>query len=250
MRKAMIKRFRKAHRIAGIFLSLFLIIIAVSGVMVNHAALLGLDKTSVPAFIAGWYYRDALSSVSGYRVTEGYVYSIGTEVYLNRTLVTDCAQGLSGATTVSEGVIALCTGDLLVVSPGGRLVERLGSVHGVPDGVERLGHAGGGLVLGMSDTNRGFDPDTLETIPAPANVSWQQAVRVPAALTRASLADAVSWEQFVLDLHSGRLFGASGAGFVDGLAALLVLMAVSGVLLWRAPRRDNGCKSSDQEIRQ
>ena len=42
----------------------------------------------------------------------------------------------------------------------------------------------------------------------------------------------VSWEQFILDLHSGKLLGLYGVMFSDLLAVLLIFMSISGIMMW------------------
>jgi hypothetical protein len=39
-------------------------------------------------------------------------------------------------------------------------------------------------------------------------------------------------ERLMLDLHSGRLFGLGGTWLMDIVAALLVILAASGMWLW------------------
>jgi len=62
---------------------------------------------------------------------------------------------------------------------------------------------------------------------------------LPAALARALDRDDpwLSWERLLLDLHSGRLFGAAGVYVVDAAGLLFALLALSGVGTWWLHRR-------------
>ncbi|MBQ13009.1 MAG: hypothetical protein CMQ17_01195, partial [Gammaproteobacteria bacterium] len=48
----------------------------------------------------------------------------------------------------------------------------------------------------------------------------------------------LSVERLVLDLHSGRIFGAAGALLVDIMAVLFMLMAATGVWIWLRRRSE------------
>jgi len=223
----------------------------VTGVLINHAEAFGLPDRPVPAFVAAWYYQGDLARVDGYRINGDFVYGVGDRVYLNDRAVTECNH-LEGATSAGGRIVALCNDDLLVISTQGRLLERLGAIHGVPKGIRRLGKSNKRLVLEAHAGVVSFDLDTLAAIPVPGeSVAWQRSARVPATLTRPLLADTVSWEQFLLDLHSGRLLGLAGTWFSDIIAVLLIGMALSGVVLWRIPRRSNGngCASAGAETK-
>lgn len=240
MRKRRIKQLKKLHRYIGVVLAAFLLLLAVTGILLNHTDDVNLAERPVPVFIAGWYYDHDLSNLKGYKVADATVYLVGNEIYLDRVPVTVCSATLDGAIAAANQVAALCGHELILISREGQLIERLGAVHGVPGGIRKLGRLDQDLVVATNNEVVRFDPDTLQTGPAGGNVEWQRTTTVPPALTRQLLAGAVSWEKFVMDLHSGRLIGISGVWLADIIALLLIVMSVSGLILWRIPYK-NGC---------
>lgn len=49
-------------------------------------------------------------------------------------------------------------------------------------------------------------------------------------------AHAISWQQFILDLHSGFYFGSWGVLSFEIVGFSAILIAVSGIVIWRNPR--------------
>ena len=47
-----------------------------------------------------------------------------------------------------------------------------------------------------------------------------------------SLKRIITWERFMQDLHSGRFFGQAGIYFMDIISLLLLVLAVTGIMLW------------------
>lgn len=240
MRKDRIKRVKKLHRYVGIVLVAFVLLIAVTGMLLNHADDVNLAGRPVPVFIADWYYDRDLSNLKGYEVTNAIVYLVGNEVYLDSVAVAVCSTTLEGAIAATNQIVALCGRELILMSPEGQLIERLGAAHGVPDGIRQLGRLEHDLVVATDNRVIRFDLTTLQTGPVDGDVEWQTTTTVPSALTRQLLAGAVSWEKFILDLHSGRLVGVSGVWLADIIALLLIAMSVSGLVLSRIPYK-NGC---------
>jgi hypothetical protein len=47
----------------------------------------------------------------------------------------------------------------------------------------------------------------------------------------------ISWQRLLLDLHSGRWFGAYGVWLVDLAAVILLFLALSGCWIWFSKTR-------------
>jgi uncharacterized iron-regulated membrane protein len=63
--------------------------------------------------------------------------------------------------------------------------------------------------------------------------NWPEKQTMPVNLL---LNDSVSWQQFILDLHSGMFIGTAGKWLVDLVAIFVIGMAISGLVMWRNPR--------------
>ena len=129
-----------------------------------------------------------------------------------------------------EQNLLLCDGELLVLTPGYQLIERLGAFHGLPDALSRISLTSKQVLLGTAGAVYIFDANSLQISKTTADLVPISRIEIPQGLLSA---DSVSWQQFVLDLHSGALFGGVGRWVVDVFGVLAIFMAISGLVMWR-----------------
>jgi hypothetical protein len=225
------RRVRLGHRNIGIVLCVFILFLVVTGVLLNHARDLGLDANSVPAAIADRYYADI--QVEGYEVSGRWLYAVGETLFLDQEALGFCGARLAGAVRLSDFIVAACESEVILLTDEGVIVERLGSAHGVPTGIEAVVAGEGSLTLRTSEGIFSFDPQSLSTTPVVKSPAFPSAASVPGEIM---MTEAVSWEQFILDVHSGRYLGAWGVWLSDLVALLLAVLAISGITLALMPR--------------
>ena len=65
-------------------------------------------------------------------------------------------------------------------------------------------------------------------------IIWSTAQTIPAKLNNKIMAEgaSVNLEQFLLDLHSGRLIGNFGVYVMDIIAVLLIIQVITGCIAW------------------
>ncbi len=245
-----VQSLRFAHRQGGLILSFFLLLLTISGVLLNHTVDFGLHDKSVPPTIAARYY--SAEAVYGYNVDSHYFYVLGDALFMDNIAVTVCAGDLSGVVTNAGEFVIGCDNELILVSAEGVYIERLGSAHGVPLGLSGVGQVKDKVLLRASNTSTNiptiyaFDPVTLSTTTLSTttlSTTLEETARgefpdlevIPANVV---LKETVSWEQFILDLHSGHFLGQGGVWLMDFVALLLVLLAISGIIMFLLPRRN------------
>ena len=239
---------RRSHRTSGVLLALFVLLLSATGILLNHSDSLGLPAAPVPAAIAAWYFGTA-PAVDGVQLDGNldgnYVYLLGETIYRDQQPLAYCQQQFAGALLVSPGtalaiglpeldLLVLCDSELLLFTATGMLLERIGSAQGAPEALVALAWVDGNLRLGSALDSYVLDLQTLAFLPVPEVLKMPPLAEVPPALLATGI---VSWEQFVLDLHSARLLGAVGPYVSDLLALLLIFMSVSGLLVWWSTRR-------------
>ncbi len=223
--------FRRGHRYLGIALAAFLLVMSITGIMLNHTDALRLDRHFVPTFIAAHYYPS--QNVSGFEMSLQYYFVIGNQLYLEQEALAPCGQ-LGGVATANDQVVVLCDGDLLLFTEENELIERLETAHGIPAGLERITSVDNQLILGGVSSVYSFDTDSFVTTPFTGReIDWPAAVQIPDDLL---LVESIHWQQFILDVHSGAFAGAPGRWFADLVALLIIVMAVSGLVMWRIPK--------------
>ena len=237
----------KSHRLFGLFLIAFILLLSTTGIALNHTDALGLAKLKAPGFIAARYYADISDiEVMGFKVEQQHFYALGGQLYANGLSVTDC-NFLQGAVAMHEQWVALCDSELLFITPQLEFIEQVGLTYGLPEQVldpawdKSTLHESmlaavlekdrpGLLILKTSRGNISLDPLQLMANDYTGSVSYISAVPVP---DKYLLAETISWQQFILDLHSGVFAGKVGKWWMDMVAILLILMAFSGFFMWR-----------------
>jgi len=227
------------HRYIGLAAAVFVILLTVTGLVLNHTDELLLDSQHVGSgLLLDWYGIEAPDDFNGYRVGDISITAVGSHVYWNTTRIPRASAPLLGAIGFAGLVVIAVEGQLLLFTPDGKLVERLGGAAGVPAGMQALGLTPAGELAihaahGFYRTDDSFlewrETGSLEAAWA-ASTDPSPALRT--ALQQAWRGTGLTLERVLLDLHSGRILGSWGIYLVDAAAVLFLLLAISGVWLW------------------
>jgi uncharacterized iron-regulated membrane protein len=214
-RKAMVRW----HRRFAIFVSIWLILLAGSGLLINHANDWKLDSKPLAAPLQRWVY--------GMEVDDADLCEP-----LTREGVA-CSE-LFARLQLPVGALLLGARDLFLLDDEGQLVEKLSvsqfglaSLQAVlAEGSEIYLRGARKTVLTSPDLIDGHLLDS-EAAAALNQRQWQ----VAGAAT-----DTITWERFFLDLHAGRFLGPLAKVFNDLMAAIILVLAVTGLWLYLAKR--------------
>jgi hypothetical protein len=210
-----LKALARWHRRMALVVCAWLVVLAISGLLINHAHDWGLDRSPL---------AESLQRL---------VYGIDTETgeFCGRAVTPgpDCTD-VFAALAVPGGELLLGGGALFLLDGQGRLVEKVSA------GQLGLGQIEAGLFdapgVYLRDSQRVVwtDPGLLDwrlLDPAEATAlagrDWQ--VRDNAGVK-------ISWERFLLDLHAARFLGPLAQVFTDLMGGLVLLLALSGLWLW------------------
>lgn len=240
MRKSRRTRWRLAllkwHRRIGIVVALGVVMLAATGILLNHTHRLGLDQRPLTwPWLLEWY-GVGLPPVTAYAADGSWLLEAEQRLYLGGEAIADCA-GLTGAVTWRGWLAVACTSELLLFDRQGQLIERIDSSYGLPVPVTGLAVDQQRLLVRHRQQWYRADAELLAFAPAERTAPDAITPRAPpAALTaqvqRQAAADSINWERVLQDLHSGRLFGAAGVVVVDLVAALMAVLAISGAWVW------------------
>ena len=243
-------RLLRLHRSLGLLLAAVLVVITVTGLLLNHTSGLELQETKLNSrFLMKWYGIDSQKPpqpVTGYRLRPKQWLSLGehNQLFLNQQAVGDCAAPLHGAIAYRELLVVLCQDELVLLNREGELIEVIRSGLGLPANSSKLGVADDRLIVAVSEDREAtdalvhwaFDIDTLQTRRYnEGSVNWSQAIVVPdkiAQLLASSQDPSISLETLILDIHTGRILGTYGVWLMDLVTVLLILLAVSGCWAW------------------
>jgi hypothetical protein len=237
---------RHWHRRIGLFAALFVIVLLVTGILLNHTEDLKLDSRYVgSSALLDWYGIQAPAKPVSYAAGGHWITQLGERVYFDGHELLNDTGTLIGALTLDDRIIVAIEGRLLLFTAKGERLESLGGADGVPGGMRAIGTKADRLVVRASHGDYLTDKDGLRweesekegDVHTPVEgVVWAEQAAAPAALQQL-LAESyrgrgLSAERVLLDLHSGRILGWGGVWLVDAVAVLLMVLALSGVWMW------------------
>lgn len=227
------------HRRLGVLAALFMALLAVTGLMLNHTEELELDSryADSPALL-DWYGIKPPRALVSYAAGGMRFSQLGERLFLNDRLLPERITRLQGAVDYHGLLVAAVDGGLLLYTPEGERVERLDGRHGVPSGLQAIGLSRDGrLAVRAAHGDYLADADLISwSDDMPFEAIWSMPSPLPettAENLRAAWRDhGLPLERVVLDLHSGRIMGRWGVYVMDGVAVLTLILAFSGLWLW------------------
>ena len=227
------------HRTIGVSVALILVLLAVSGVLLNHdeALQLGQRRISSP-LVLSLYNISVPDRAVSFSVAARHITQLGQRLYFDTTEIANDVDSLIGAVSLGETIVVAVTGRLLLLNANGQLIETLDGSGGVPAGMRRLGVSDTGSLA--VEAAHGVYQVQLEDLDwresEIGGIRWQASVSPPATLYGALAVQyrgaGLSLERLLLDLHSGRIGGAFGVWIVDATGILVLMLAASGLWIW------------------
>jgi hypothetical protein len=229
------------HRRLGLMAGVFVLILCLTGLALNHTEALRLDERHVSStWLLGWYGISPPVVTESFAVGDSWVSLVEDRVYLGQHALPGRFSQLAGAVALGGTIIVIADGDALVLTETGSFIERLGRINGVPAGIRQIGvEQGDGLVVSAANGQYRSQVELLDWRPGEqggGEVAWSVAQAVPTELagqlSRHYQSKILPLERVLLDIHSGRIAGGAGVLLMDLAAILLVLLAVSGGWIW------------------
>lgn len=229
---------RRLHFWSGLLSALVVVLLTITGVLLNHSQELGLDRRFVQSdLLLRWYGVDIPTSMRRFVVGSAALIQAEEQVFLAGQRVAGIEAHLTGAVGIG-GLMVLAGGNrLILLTSTGELIEQI-ALPGVTT-IDGIGTTPGGyLIIAQGGKSQRYDLDAMAWAEGEATeVRWS----VPQSILAESQPDILSrirngklsWERLLQELHSGRLFGPLGVWLVDLVAVVLLLQVVTGLLLWR-----------------
>ncbi len=214
------------HRRLGVSAAIIIVLVSITGLMLNHTGQLELAKHYPQSSIWLWPYP-AEANV-GLTLQDQVIYQTSDAVYLNDQALLSCEPPLINAAMVNHQLWVLCKQQILLLE-NGQLIESIDS-RLLGNHIENLAHHNEQLLIQQAGIWFGFDDISMmltQALPAPESITQ------PSVLDHAQQTNrTISLQKVVLDLHSGRFFGELGVYIVDAAAVILLLLSLSGFWIW------------------
>ena len=252
------------HRYLGLTILLFVILLSITGILLNHTEDLQLAKRYVHSeWILKWYGIQTPTIDVAFplesETKQRWLSAIDEKLYLNQQLLLEHFEGnLLGAVETSEQlIVVLISEQLLLFTLEGELIEGLTPIQGLPSGINALGLNNKKQIVVRTATGiyqpdieflfwKKISGDNVKQI----KIQWILPQSPPKRLQQqlSMQMSILPWERLLLDLHSGRLLGNWGVYIMDAVAILLLILAPTGFFIWLRQwyrrRRANAIKLS------
>ncbi len=225
------------HRYAGVTAAGLLVYLLATGVPLQFSAELELGKTYVSSnWVLSWYGITAPEDVVG----SGPIVQVDDQLYWQSQFI-GSGQTLIGTVLNRSFLILATRHEVLILHAQTReLVDR----SYLDATLKRIGQRGEVIYLETSNgllvaddnlinwttENEAVEPIVWATI-RPLGASESEPFRT------AYRSRLLSKERWLQDLHSGRFFGTIGVIVLDITSALLLILAITGLIIWWRSRR-------------
>jgi hypothetical protein len=238
MSKSLHRRVLLWHRWLGLASVPFVLLLVVTGVVLERTDKLELDQRHVTdEWLLTWYGVTPPDDPVSYQVSGQWVSWLAGTLYLDGRSVQQSDTALTGAVALGPAIVASTEDALYLFTTDGELVEKV-----TPIGVDGAIDA---ITVGPDDDlfiriDGGVFASNIDMAVWRATVDgtvvWPTSRPEPdaihAAIVQSYRGMGLPWERVLLDLHSGRLLGFAGPYLMDGAALLLLLLSASGIYNW------------------
>tara|TARA_B100001996_G_scaffold258908_1_gene201401 strand:- start:455 stop:1177 length:723 start_codon:yes stop_codon:yes gene_type:complete len=230
---------QKWHKKIGVYVAIFVIFLAISGIALNHSEKFKLNTTFIKMeWLLDLYQIGPASEPIGYLSSNNWVVQVGKRIYFNNKEIINDTNELVGMVRINNTYVIAYDGKLMLLNKKGEILELLTGAEGVPAGMTKIGYdeqynivikSAHGYYRANLDILQWSEYDFI-------NANWSSASKITESLKTNVLEQyrgtGLTVERTLLDLHSGRIFGKWGVYFVDLIAVLFVFIALTGFWMW------------------
>lgn len=238
----------RTHRWLGAGSVVFVLLLSITGIALNHAGDLSLDRHYIRSpWLLEWYGVVVPPTEASFTAASHRISLIGERLYYDDNELTAGIPALVGAVSMPSFTAIATPTEVLLVTRDGTLVERVDTQAFLPGEVTAIGVAGAVLLLRGDDYLYESDENLLTFNPCldydAADIQWPVPTAIPQDQLEILLGlyrgRGLSLERVILDLHSGKILTRAGPVLMDAVGVILIALSVIGLLMW-SRRNGNG----------
>lgn len=226
------------HRRAGLAALILIVILAITGILLNHTESLQLDESYIesPALL-NWYGLEPEGEIVSFHVRGHTISSWDKEIFFDQQPLARTTETLHGAVWAEELIVAAFDTEIFLLTHDGELVERVPTSQSFST-IQRLGLKYKRPVIETGEPLYYIaDEHILDwDVIIDEGIKWSEPTQLNQTqvekLRRAFRGNGLSMERVVLDLHSGRIFGQYGIYLMDAAAIAMLWLSFSGLWVW------------------
>ena len=190
----------KIHRFLGIVLVFFVLILSVTGTLLQHAEDFKIRQTYASSTFAKNVYGIKPCVISSAPISSKWISICNNNLYFEEKRIVNNITTLRAAYKKNDNYVILYDGHIITVSSSGEIID-----------------------LGHTETPKNVKISLKENI-LPGNLKK--------IIEDKSISKTITYERVIVDLHSGRLFGTFGVTLVDLVTLGLIILSITGTYSW------------------
>lgn len=241
--------FRKLHRWIGFSSAVFLLNLAVTGILLNHSEDLSLHKKHVTStWLIKWFGITAPEDFKCAQLPNNstQICQVGSKIYRDHSPLIEISKDLIGLIELDGFIYIATESEIIIYTADFELVEKINSVNGLPSNISEFGVSleKDNHYISISENKKTwfFDQDNniwkmseLEINVSPKLISPRK--NILQDLKTGYLNNKISYLKLVQDIHSGRIVGLPGKIMTDILGLVIILLSISGFVAWKRRTR-------------
>ena len=235
------------HRRVGLLALILIIILAITGILLNHTERFKLDETYINnSWLLSWYGIAPEGEPVSYSVVNNDKHHIisawQNQLFFDDKTITKLEQTMHGAIAAEQFIVVALDNEIILLSYEGEFIERLSTSISFSD-IQRLGMKYKRPVIETSEPLYYMADEHILDWDAIINedIKWTEEYSLTDGELEQLLityrGNGLKLERVILDLHSGRIFGGYGVYLMDAAAIALLWLSVSGLWVWSSRRR-------------
>jgi hypothetical protein len=232
---------RRGHRWLGIVLVFFVLLLSFSGVALNHAEAWGLDRRYLDwSWLLDAYGIQAPAPTASFADSGSRATLIGERLFLDDEEIAQNVTVLTGIANLDPLVLVGTDDTLYILTTAGELIEAMDAAAGMPGRIDRVGRDGRRAIVESGGKLFRSDPDITHfehwDTGQRDGLQWSSTTRPEATelevLQTLYRGRGLTVERVLADVHSGRIFAKAGSLIMDAVAVFMIVLSLSGFVLW------------------
>ena len=226
------------HRYIGISVSVLVIILSITGLLLNFSDSLKLNRSYAGASWLLKHYNIGDFPVVSFQSRNTVISQASNYIYLDGRYALNLSESLVGVINLSSDLLIATQSSLILIDKEGQIIDEIGNYSGLPESplgisVTEQGHP---VIRGVNTYWKGSNElSAWQPLEGP-HPQWVAPIATPNNLNtliqQHARSNEIHYERVILDLHSGRLLGNWGQNIMSIAAILVIVLAVTGIFIW------------------